>query len=202
MNPEPVLGQKILTQPLFSPTFLNVDYYFNKVLELFRWIKGTHTGSTIYLISYILTLFGVTMIIFCIVRMIEIWKDENMHLKHAIDEAAARRAEREGGKRNERWEHIQDLLNSANSSDWRLSIIEADSVLESLLDARDIPGGGIGEKLKNISPGDLGSMQAAWEAHLVRNRIAHEGSEFDISQHEARRTMQLYEVVFRELGFL
>lgn len=197
-----VLGQNIINKPLFEPTFLNVEYFFNKVLHFFQWIKGSHAGSGIYFVSHVLTLFGITLIIFCIVRMIEIWIDEKGHIKHGCAEAAARKKERETVGKNPRWLHVQDLVNSANSSDWRLAIIEADSILEGLLDARDLPGMGIGEKLKNISPGDLGSIQAAWEAHLVRNRIAHEGSEFHISQHEARRAIQLYEVVFRELGFL
>ncbi len=201
MQPAP-LGTNLLNKPLFEPSFFNVDYYFNKVLTVFHWFRGSHAGSTIYLISYVLSLFGLTMIIYCLVRMVEIYREEHGHLKHAIAEYAERHNEATAGTKNERWEHITDLVNSVNTSDWRLAIIEADTVLEGLLEARDIPGTGIGEKLKSISPGDLGSMQAAWEAHLVRNRIAHEGMQFDLSQRDARRTIQLYEVVFRELGFL
>ena len=185
-----------------NPSYLNIDFYYQKILDVFDWFHATHAGSVIYTVSYILSLFGLTMIIYCMVRLIEIDKDEHTHLKHAIDEYQARHAMEAAGSKNERWEHIQELVSSANASDWRLAIIEADSVLEGLFDARDIPGNGIGEKLKNISPGDLGSMQAAWEAHLVRNRIAHEGKDFELNQHDARRTIQLYEVVFRELGFL
>ena len=36
----------------------------------------------------------------------------------------------------------------------------------------------------------------------MRNRIAHDGTDFDISQREATRTIQLYEVVFRELNYI
>jgi hypothetical protein len=190
--PPNTIGTNLLKNPLFDPTYVNIDYYFNQVLVFFRWVQTLHLGGTIYFVSYVLTL----------VRMVEIAGEENHHLKHAIAEYAARRNEESSGTRNVRWEHIQELINSENPSDWRLAIIEADSVLETLLDARDLPGKGIGEKLKNISPGDLGSMQAAWEAHLVRNKIAHDGSEFDLSNREARRTVQLFEVVFRELGFL
>jgi hypothetical protein len=198
----PNLANNLLEKPLFDPTYLNVDYYFNKVLEFFHLAASFHIGPTVYFVSYALSLFGITMILYCLVRMVEIAGEENSHLKHAIAEYAARRNDETAGTKNERWDHIQDLVNSENPSDWRLAIIEADSVLDTLLTARDLPGKGIGEKLKSISPGDLGSMQAAWEAHLVRNKIAHEGSEFDLSNREARRTIQLYEVVFRELGFL
>ncbi len=188
--------------PLFEPTFINIDYYFYQVLVLIRWIRDLHAGSPIYMLSYILTLFGITITIFCLVRMVEINTDELGHLRHAIDEATSRERERQATGKNTRWERILELLGSPNTSDWRLAIIEADSILQGLLEARGIPGDSIGEKLKSMTPGDLGSIQAAWEAHLVRNRIAHEGIEFDLTIREAQRTIQLYEVVFRELGFL
>lgn len=202
MQPTNPLATNLLHKPLFDTTYVNIDYYFNQVLVFFRWLGSAHAGSTIYLVSYILTLFGITMILYCLVRMVEIAQEENHHLKHAIAVYAANRNDEVSSTRNDRWEHIQDLINSDNPSDWRLSIIEADSVLETLLKDREYAGNTIGEMLKSISPGDLGSMQAAWEAHLVRNKIAHEGSEFELSNREARRTIQLYEVVFRELGFL
>lgn len=189
-------------KPLFEPTFINIDYYFYQVLVFFRWIWNQNAGSTIYIISYIISLFGITITIFCIVRIIEIQNEEHHHLKHDIDEYHARMRERNKDGRNERWNHVLDLVNSPNSSDWRLAVIESDTILEGLLESRGIPGVGIGEKLKNITPGDLGSIQAAWEAHLVRNRIAHEGLDYDFSQRDARKTTQLYEVVFRELGFV
>jgi hypothetical protein len=190
-------------KPLFDVTFVNIDYYFYKVLLFFRWIGGAHhAGSVVYLISYIISLFGITIIFFCIVRLVEIQIDEHRHLRHAIEETMARHAEQDATGKNERWDRIYQLMISPNESDWRLGIIEADTVLEGLLEARGIPGENIGARLKAITPGDLGSLQAAWEAHLVRNRIAHEGTNFELTERDARRTMQLYEVVFRELGFL
>ena len=201
MDPN-AIGTQLLTKPLFDPSFLNLDYWFGKVLVIFNWFKDSHAGGPIYFVSYVLSLFGITMIIYCLVRMVEIAYEEDEHLKHAIHEYQERHNESANSNRNVRWEHIQDLLNAPSSAEWRIAIMEADSVLEGLLEARDIPGAGIGERLKNMPPGDLSSIQAAWEAHLVRNRIAHEGSEFSLSQRDARRTIQLYEVVFRELGFL
>ena len=185
-----------------NSSYLDYNFYVSKVGSWIQWIKLYHLPSEVYLVSYILSLFGITMILYCLVRMVEIAQEENHHLKHAIAVYAANRNDEAASNKNERWDHIQDLINSEDPAAWRLAIIEADSVLESLLKDRDLPGNSIGDKLKSISPGDLGSMQAAWEAHLVRNRIAHEGSEFDLTQREARRTIQLYEVVFRELGFL
>lgn len=192
----------LVDKPLFDVTFVNIDYWFYQVLVFFRWLGGAHAGSAVYLFSYVVSLFGITIIIFCLVRIVEIQREEHMHLKHAIADVMSREKDRESVGKNERWEHISELMRSPNHSDWRLAIIEADTILEGLLEARGIPGEGIGERLKAITPGDLGSLQAAWEAHLVRNRIAHEGLDYDLTERDARRTMQLYEVVFRELGFL
>ncbi len=195
--------QSLSNQPILNPTGAGTTSFLNGILNLLHGNTSYFTiPSYIYFISYVLSLFGLTMAIYCLVRMFEIYYEELGHLRHAIADVHARDSEGGGARKNAKWEHIQDLVNSPNHSDWRLAIIEADTVLESLLEARDIPGFGIGEKLKNISPGDLGSMQAAWEAHLVRNRIAHEGSDYEITQVSARRTIQLYETVFREMGFV
>ena len=89
---------------------------------------------------------------------------------------------------------------SDSPSDWRLAIIEADIYLDRLLDAKGYGGDTIGDKLKNQTPDRLGSVQIAWEAHKVRNRIAHEGAAFALTMPEARRVLSYFEIVFRDLG--
>jgi hypothetical protein len=59
-------------------------------------------------------------------------------------------------------------------------------------------GDGVGEKLKSIEPSEFGTLADAWEAHKVRNQIAHEGSAFNLSESLAHRTIARYESVFRE----
>jgi hypothetical protein len=199
MNPS--LFDKATSQTYFDTTYLNVDYFFVRILHLWEYVKSFHASNVIYTASYILTLFGITITLYALVRLVELNKEEFGHLQHAIHEAHEREKERQNGK-NPRWTYVENLMLSTKDSDWRLAIIEADSMLEEALESRGISGDGIGEKLKNSTPGDLASLPAAWEAHLVRNNIAHEGSAYDLSQREARRTIQLYEVVFRELGYL
>ena len=198
----PSLFQQVVTnKPIFETMFLNLDYWFSRPLYFWYWLTTLHLDNIIYLISYLLSFFGITITLYCMVRLIEIYKEEHGHLRHAIAEHAAFQMEQEGGQKV-RWTHVEDLASSPNESDWRLAVIEADSILETLLEEKGIPGIGIGERLKNISPGDLSTLQFAWEAHLVRNRIAHEGLDFEFTEHDARRTIRLYEMVFEELGFI
>lgn len=104
--------------------------------------------------------------------------------------------------KNERWEQILANVSSENPNDWRLGIIEADIMLDELITRLGYHGATLGEKLKQVARGDMQSLDSAWEAHKTRNQIAHAGSDFILSQREARRVIELYGEVFREFRFI
>jgi hypothetical protein len=60
----------------------------------------------------------------------------------------------------------------------------------------------IAEKLKAVEPSDFITIESAWEAHKIRNVIAHEGADFILSEREARRIIDLYRAVFKEFGII
>jgi hypothetical protein len=100
---------------------------------------------------------------------------------------------------------LQDVLthsSSDNPNDWKLAIIEADIILDDALKQKGYPGASLGERLKNVAPEQLNSLQDAWEAHKVRNRIAHDGADFVLTKRIAQETINRYQRVFSELGVL
>ncbi len=103
---------------------------------------------------------------------------------------------------NKKWERVIDHLESENPNDWKIAIIEADSILNELVDSMGYNGASLGEKLKAIEQSDFTTLNNAWEAHKVRNAIAHEGSNFQLNDREARRVIALYESVFREFKYI
>lgn len=103
---------------------------------------------------------------------------------------------------NKKWLKVQEHVNSANPSDWRLAILEADILLNEILEKMGYHGMTIGDKLKTIERADFTNLDAAWDAHKVRNLIAHEGSDFNMNQNEAKRVVGLYEKVFVEFHFI
>ncbi len=105
-------------------------------------------------------------------------------------------------KKNDKWEKILEHIASENPNDWRLAIIEADIILDEMVKSMGYQGESLGERLKRVEQSDFNSIEAAWEAHKVRNRIAHSGSDFVLTQREARRIISLYEQVFREFEYL
>ena len=100
--------------------------------------------------------------------------------------------------KNPRWDKIVDQSNSANPADWRQAIIDADVMLEELLQAQNYHGDGVGELLKAVDKSDFLTLDAAWDAHKVRNQIAHAGPDFDLTERETKRVIAEFEAVFRE----
>ncbi len=101
-----------------------------------------------------------------------------------------------------RWEQIARLFASSQPSDQRLAIIEADAMLDDFIISLGYPGNHLGERLKNMSPRDFPALQHAWEGHKVRNRIAHEGLNFHLSQRELDAVRKHYEAVFHDAGII
>ena len=94
-------------------------------------------------------------------------------------------------------------LESTNPSDWRLAILEADIMLEEMVSAMpNLHGENLGERLRAVEASDFTTIDKAWEAHKVRNQIAHQGADFLLSEREARRVLMLYRDVFNEFRFI
>lgn len=152
--------------------------------HLWLWIIG---------IGYALAVAALLVIVYCMVRLFELRKREEEFYSTVLLPAEAK------GGTHPRWEHIQSLLEAGSPSQWREAIIEADIMLEDVLTKQGYVGDGIGEKLKSADPDEFKTLQNAWEAHKVRNQIAHQGSSYDLSETVAQRTIAHYEAVFREL---
>jgi hypothetical protein len=102
---------------------------------------------------------------------------------------------------NPEWERVLTHVESLNEGDWRLSILEADIMLSALLDKLGLPGDTIADKLKAVERSDFTTIDMAWEGHKIRNQIAHESS-FILSQHEAKRVVELFRQVFEEFRII
>lgn len=124
--------------------------------------------------------------------------------QESLLEAERKWAEQYGGvtTTNDRWSQIQGHLAEENPNSWRVAIIEADIFLEEVLNNAGYSGTTIGEKLKGANPTSFTTVQDAWEAHKIRNEIAHAGGDFILTKRIAQETIVRFERVFREFGAL
>lgn len=201
MQPAPI--QSIIDKPLFEPTYLNIEYFFDKLVDgvvpIVDFFKNPDTWSTIGVLSVIISMFCIFIIIFSVVRLYEFQVADRKEIEHEINHALAKDKETDRSQ-NPRWKYILTLVESPNDSDWRIAIIEADSLLEESFKEKNLIGDTMSELLEDAKSNGYPSIQSAWDAHIVRNKIAHEGQEFSLTQIEARRVIKLYQNIFEDLG--
>ena len=190
--------------------FLNLEWLFNQVFKiffklpeyllfvLFFW-TDTVTSFWIKVLLWIVSVFFAGIIFYSIYKIWEVnQKDMDKYLALFIVENKAKEEKR---IINQEWVDILGHLESMNPPSWVMAVMEADKLLDMLLTEKGFIGANIGEKLKSTSQDKLKSIQDAWEAHKIRNRIAHE-SGYVLEKREARKAISHYEIVFRELGFV
>ncbi len=166
------------------------------------WVLWTqHTLGFLIGISIPLAILFLIGIIYC-VEQLKIIRDKEHALYDLKVEEAYETDVKGDPSLTKRWESIMRHIESANQNDWRQAILEADIILDDLLNKMEYHGESIGEKLKRVEKADFNSLDEAWEAHKVRNQIAHEGSAMQLSQYEAKRVINLYKKVFEEFYYI
>lgn len=170
------------------------------------WLKIVHFFLAFWsfwrVASVVLIGWGIYTFIYSHKKIREIDHEEEKIYGRKIDEAGENAVAHVVDKSEEKWLKIVAHANSENPSEWRVAIIEADIMLEELLRASGYHGESIGDMLKSVEVGDMVTLDAAWEAHKVRNRIAHSGTDFDLTDRETRRVISLFEAVFKEFEII
>jgi hypothetical protein len=160
--------------------------------------------SAIVTVAFPVSLFFIIGIVYCVEQIKFIRKKEEE--KYGVHVVPAYETGVKANKGNavlaERWATVQKHILSDNSNDWRQAILEADIMLEDVLTSLGYRGEGIGEKLKRVEKGDMATLDQAWEAHKIRNQVAHEGSSFNLSQFQAQRVINQYKEVFEEFYYI
>ena len=200
--------------------FLNIEYLLLRAYNLLYEqpvVSGAYSSATspaevaihpVELSLGVVAIAGmvVTVIFLILVVIIRIRLEAVEHEGfHAIEEEHAHeKATHEGAevRGNARWEKVLELSSTADESSWRLAILEADIMLGDALKEAGYRGEGVGERLRDANPLQLTTLDLAWEAHKVRNDVAHAGSDYHLSEREANATIDLYRRVFEELKII
>ena len=159
--------------PLIENTFLgskilNPEYLFNEGVNFLSYIFNAKTLEGFNVFLAFLAIFFIAIIIYTTIRMFEIRKKEHKYLQHEINHYAhnqtlrEKKLQEEGEFKNERWKKTLDYLFSENSNDWKLSIIEADSMLSDLLTQLGFEGESLGDKLKKANQDNFHNLSSAW----------------------------------------
>lgn len=187
-----------------EPRFLNIEYFFNQVFDFFDLLGSALSEDfsvpflqNIKIFLMFLALLFMVGIVYTSYRINQIRKEERE--KYSFIDVAE---EPDDSEHTKRWEDIVTKANSENVSDLKLAILEADILLDEMVVKMGHSGENLGERLRNVELSDFNTLSSAWEAHKVRNRIAHEGEQFILTKRETQRVIGLYEKVFQEFKYI
>ncbi len=198
MDPTPTVSVSVPDVDIFS-SIVNV---YNQSVDWFPTIFGGAKSffGILVAISLPLSLFFLIAIIYCIEQLKYIRKKEAL-MYDTKTEPAYQEVGSGDPALSHRWENVIRHIESPNQNDWKQAILEADMILDDILTGMGYKGESIGEKLKRVVPGDFKSIQDAWEAHKVRNQIAHEAN-FNLTHYDALAAVNLYKKVFEEFYYI
>lgn len=97
-----------------------------------------------------------------------------------------------------KWEEIMSKINSESEEDWKMSIIKADALLDTILKRKGYPGETIKERLNVISYENILNLDDIWKAHRIRNEIAH-NTGFSLTKKEAVKFLKIYKKALDDL---
>lgn len=160
--------------------------WFYSILDRFIWL--------LFIIFGILDIMLIGFIIFTLRRFSHLQK-QPLLAETPIHIVSPKKEVRES------WEHIRELANSSNSSDWNMAVLRADALLDDILKHLGYEGTTLAERLKIVDSSKLPSIDRIWSAHRLRNMIAHDPME----QHTREtivHTLRSYEEALKELGMM
>ena len=105
------------------------------------------------------------------------------------------------GKVKKALKKIDKEVASSSSSSHKLAVIEADKLLDNMLDSAGYPGKTMGERLKAVNKGQISNLDDVWRAHKVRNKIVHD-TDYSITQDEAKWCVETIKDALRSLDML
>lgn len=97
------------------------------------------------------------------------------------------------------WQNIEQLQNQGGSG-WQLAILEADKLLDQALKAAGYPGQTMGDRLKDARSA-FRSNDHVWQAHKLRNRLAHE-TNVQLNSIVVSRALRQFKAGLKDIGAL
>lgn len=183
-------------------TLLNIfnhtlNYIFNLTFRLVNFLINYDYSGIIFALKVLavpLSLFFIFGTVYSAMKTTKIWKA--VRAFYSVSNLP-----KDKNKNLEEWQKIISRGNSMDENERKFAVIAADSLIDKILALAGYDGENLGERLKKIEPSDLDSLQDLWEAHKLRNRIAHE-TDFKLAKEDAILALSRYEKALRELEYI
>ncbi|MBI4138018.1 MAG: hypothetical protein HY482_00280 [Candidatus Wildermuthbacteria bacterium] len=100
-----------------------------------------------------------------------------------------------------RWNQIKDRLQTGVEAEYKLAVIEADSMISEVLGRMGFKGATLGDRLQAVTAAIIPNIEDLWVAHKTRNNVVHD-PDYRLFLPEAEQTLAIYEKAFAALDLL
>lgn len=100
-----------------------------------------------------------------------------------------------------KWQEIEALMQQQKPSSYKVAILDADKLVDYVLKTKVGTDGNMGERLKKSQKlfSSYQNYNNLWEAHKMRNRVAHE-ADHELHFAEAKKNIGYFKKALRDLG--
>ena len=99
------------------------------------------------------------------------------------------------------WKEIERHFFAGDENDLKVAVIEADKALDNALRNAGVIGANLGDRLKKVKSAQLPNIEDVWQAHKLRNQIAHEDA-MSLKRDLAEKALTIYKTALENLGAL
>lgn len=198
-----IITGEIIVAALFVLIFLAIfGKYLDQIMEIYNrfldWVYAVDWRNVNRKFLIIFTIINVGLIIFSL-EIIKRYFEMKRKTEYPEVEAPAVMTPKEEVREN--WNHVQELIQSPNPSDWNIAVLRADALLDDILIRRGLEGETMADRLKLLGPETLPSLEKVWSAHRLRNQIAHNPMEKQTKENLAY-AIRSYQQALKELGLM
>lgn len=187
-------------QALYKNVYVTVDT--SLTARLFDFVQtNNQVGSIKVLLSQVSLVLCTVFALFIVFVMTQKRALKAQQETSAPALSAEGALEQPAGILRDRWDALLKHLDSPHESQWKMAVIEADKLVDDALAKAGYSGDTFGDRLSNIQPGTLLSLDGIWWAHKIRNRLAHEVDYF-LRYTEARQAIGYFEAALSELQLI
>lgn len=167
--------------------------------SVYNVITGPAVGQVYFFIKGFFEIFSVILFIGIVLALYRI---------SALTTIKAQLKELEGvGKKApenivlERWKKIKERLDTNDENNYKLAILEADAMFDSVLENTGYKGKDLEDRVKQVPPSDIPDIALVLEAHKLRNAIVYD-AKLPVTYYQAKDAVDTFEHALKNLGVL
>lgn len=104
-------------------------------------------------------------------------------------------------KLTKKWKKIMARLKTGQEFEYKLAVIEADSLFDDIVENMGYSGESLSERLKKLSIDMVPNLEQILQAHKIHNDIIHD-PDYKLGLEEAKEILIVFEIALIELGLL